>query len=97
MSNVFPAGVISFRQWCMMPNGGTYMHAWARRWVVVTNAASGIPDFRSAERWHACAYDANGNILAVIPGCQVASYAAAAEPPEQMPGSNPAYAFKESA
>ena len=59
-----------------MPDGTTYMNLWAKSWRVVTNDACSIPKFRSVERWHLASYDSDGNVLVIVPGCQVKGFAA---------------------
>jgi hypothetical protein len=83
---VFPAGVVTLHQWTMMPDGSTYMHLWAPAWRVITDKATGIPFFRSAEHWHIAAFGPDGRLLILIPGCQVKGFATCSVNPQLKGG-----------
>jgi len=91
-NNELPAGVIQLLQWTMMPDGTTYMQAWAKKWVVITNSQSGIEGLRTTDKFHVACYDDNGKIQAVFPGCQVKGRVAVAATPSYKGGPQ-AYGF----
>lgn len=67
------SGIVTLSNWTLMPNGQTYLHVWAKDMVVLTDSeiAKTLPGFRSAEKWTLVMYNLAGNIVVLIPGCQV--------------------------
>ncbi len=93
-NNELGPGVVTLLQWTMMPDGCTYMQLFAKRWVIVTNEASGIQGLRTTDRFHVVAYDSAGVAQVVIPGCQAKGYARCDENPS-LKGGPQAYSIKE--
>lgn len=71
------SGVVTVENWTMAPNGETYLHFWAEKWVVETDkgfaAAMGLKDFRSSERWQLIGVR-DGEPALILPGCQVKGF-----------------------
>lgn len=92
--SVLPAGVIQLLAWTMMPDGTTYMQAWARSWRIITNKASGIDGLHTQDRFHVACYDAAGKVLAIFPGCQVKAFVACEKNPSYKGGPQ-AFSFED--
>ena len=67
-------GIITVANWIAAPNGATFLYFWAPVWDVTSDATFPVEGFRSTEHWQAIALDKDGNVLMVIPGCQVKSW-----------------------
>jgi hypothetical protein len=80
LGDALTSGIVSLSNWTMMPDGDTYLYVWCDRWEIITDGQVPVENFRSAEKWQLLAV-AGGEVLAVVPGCQVKGWAFAARPP----------------
>ena len=75
------AGIITLRNWLYTSNGDQSRCVWCKRWLLHTDKDMDLVGIKSSDRWAMIALDANGEVLAVIPGCEVTGYAVCKEPP----------------
>lgn len=73
------AGVVTVYEWTCMPDGESYKHIWCNDWQILTDKEVPIEGFRSVEKWQLLGH-INGEVVCVIPGCQVKGWAACKEP-----------------
>jgi hypothetical protein len=77
------SGVVTLINWTMMPNGQTYLYLWAPGMAILTDGqiAKSIPNFRSSEKWTLALFNKWGDIVSLIPGCQVKGWVCAPTAP----------------
>lgn len=76
------SGVITMNNWTMAPDGETYLYFFSPRWKIVTDGMWPLPNFRSAEKWQAIPANADGEALAILPGCGVKALLVCAAAPK---------------
>lgn len=76
------SGVITFADYRMMADGRRYIAAWSPRWEIIADKDMPMK-LRSAEGWFAAAV-VGGNVVLILPGCQVKSWSYCTNMPEKM-------------
>jgi len=81
--NVLTGGIVTLEHWTMMPDGASYMYLFSDHWEVLTDAqiANSLPGFRSAEHWSLAGLNGKGEMVVLIPGCQVKGWALSPKAP----------------
>ena len=74
-------GVIQTRNWIHTPDGDQSNAFYCERWLIVTDKEADLAGIKSADKWAAVAYGMDGQILMIIPGCEVVGYVVAFEEP----------------
>ena len=74
------AGLITTRDWLITPDGDQNRAFWCEGWLLQTDKEMDLAGIKSSDKWAAIAF-AGGEILAIIPGCEVTAYFPCQKPP----------------
>lgn len=77
------SGIVTLSQWGRMPDGEQYLSIWAERWEIIPDKAVPLDGFKSAEHWSLAAV-VGGDVVVLIPGCRVCSWAFCNKPPKRQ-------------
>ena len=82
--DIMKSGVVTLCVWTMAPDGQKYLYAFCRNWAISTDKTFPVEGFRSTEKWQLIGRNQDGQVVAVIPGCQVKAFMAC----DKRPASN---------
>jgi hypothetical protein len=69
------SGIVTLCNWTMFFDGEEYLYVFCRKWTIFTDKMNPLKGFHnSAEKWQLVGLGENGEVVALIPGCQVKGF-----------------------